>query len=59
MKNERATVVNKRFDAYDVYIGRPSQWGNPFSHREGTLAKYKVATREEAMRKYCESTTAA
>jgi len=54
MKNERATVVNKRFDAYDVYIGRPSQWGNPFSHREGTLAKYKVATREEAMRKYCE-----
>lgn len=24
------TVVNVRKDRYDVYIGRPSVWGNPF-----------------------------
>ncbi len=35
-----------------VYIGRPSIWGNPFSHMEGTLAKYKVSSREEAIKKY-------
>jgi len=23
-------VVNVRDEAYDVYIGRPSKWGNPF-----------------------------
>jgi Domain of unknown function (DUF4326) len=27
---ERATVVNLRVDAFDVYIGRGSPWGNPF-----------------------------
>lgn len=35
-----------------VYIGRPSKYGNPFSHLENTKAAYKVATREEAVRKY-------
>lgn len=24
------TVVNKRRENYDIYIGRPSIWGNPF-----------------------------
>ena len=37
-----------------VYIGRPSKWGNPFSHLSGTLAQYKVSTREEAIEKYRE-----
>lgn len=35
-----------------VYIGRPSKWGNPFSHRHGTLAKYRVGTRQEAIDAY-------
>ncbi len=35
-----------------VYIGRPSKWGNPYSHMDGTLAEFKVATREEAVAKY-------
>lgn len=26
----KTTVVNKRTDPYDVYIGRGSKWGNPF-----------------------------
>lgn len=35
-----------------VYIGRPSKWGNPFSHKDGTLATFKVSSREEAVAKY-------
>ena len=38
-------VVNKYREAYDVYIGRPSIFGNPFSvkeyGREGCIEKYK------------------
>jgi len=45
-------VVNKSKKPYDVYIGRPSKWGNMYSHKEGTLAKFKTNTREEAVAKY-------
>jgi hypothetical protein len=41
------TVVNKRTSSYDVYIGRPSKWGNPF--RIG-----KDGTRADVIRKYRE-----
>ena len=47
-------VVHCKRDAHDVYIGRPSVWGNPFSHKDGTRAKYKVATRDEAITRYRE-----
>ena len=47
-------VVHCKKEKYDVYIGRPSKWGNPFSHKEGTTAKYKTNTREEAIEKYKE-----
>lgn len=47
-------VVNCKKSAYDVYIGRPSKWGNPFSHLGGTLAKYRVKSREEAIAAYLE-----
>ncbi len=50
-------VVNKKGHVPtpdDVYIGRPSKWGNPFSHLTGTLAEYKVSSREEAIDKYRE-----
>lgn len=49
-------VVNVRSgDAYDVYCGRDPRlgdpkWGNQFSHRDGTNASYRVATREEAIK---------
>lgn len=46
------TVVNKRWQAYDVYIGRGSKWGNPFSHMAGTTALYKVDSRDEAVDAY-------
>lgn len=45
-------VVHCKKEPYDVYIGRPSKWGNPYSHKEGTLAKFKVDTREEAVERY-------
>jgi hypothetical protein len=47
-------VVNCKYEPFDVYIGRPSKWGNPFSEKTGTLAKFKVATRKEAIQKYAE-----
>jgi hypothetical protein len=49
------TVVNKQTHKptpYDVYVGRPTCVGNPYSHKSGTLAKFSTATREEAVEKY-------
>jgi hypothetical protein len=34
-------VVHCKKDKYDVYIVRPSKWGNPFSHRGGIWAEYQ------------------
>lgn len=39
-------VVHCKKEAYDVYIGRPSKWGNPFEigrdgTREQVIAKFK------------------
>lgn len=42
-------VVNLRYEAYDVYIGRGSIWGNPFTHKQGTKAEKIVGTRQEAI----------
>lgn len=45
-------VYNKRsreIPAGAVYVGRPTKFGNPYSHRDGTLAKYKVSSRDEAV----------
>ena len=40
-------VVHNKKNLYDVYIGRPSKWGNPFMiGRDGTrgevISKYKA-----------------
>lgn len=52
------TVVNRRHNQpYDVYIGRGSRYGNPYSHlpasrtRKGTI---QVASRQEALDRYTE-----
>ena len=39
-------VVHCKRDTYDVYIGRPSKWGNPFAigadgTREQVIEKYR------------------
>ena len=36
----------------DVYCGRGSVLGNPFSHKEGTKAKFVVESRDEAVEAY-------
>lgn len=41
----RTKVVHCKKEEYDVYIGRPSKWGNPFTigidgTREEVIAKY-------------------
>lgn len=40
-----------------VYVGRPSEYGNDYSHLPRAAARYKVATREEAIRRFEESLT--
>ncbi len=41
------------FPNNEVYIGRPSKWGNPFTHlKSTTIAKYRVDTREQAIESY-------
>jgi hypothetical protein len=47
-------VVHCKKETYDVYIGRGkgSIWGNPFSHKDGTLAEFKVNSRHEALQRY-------
>jgi len=49
---DKKLVVHCKREPYDVYIGRPGPWGNPFTHKDGTLAQFKVASREEAVEKY-------
>lgn len=48
------SVVNLKNEKYDIFIGRPSKWGNPYSHLDDTRAEFKVATRDEAINKYRE-----
>lgn len=45
-------VVHCKREKFDIYIGRGSKWGNPFSHKKGTLAGHVVGSREEAITKY-------
>jgi uncharacterized phage-like protein YoqJ len=50
----KTTVVNRKAETFDVYIGRGSKWGNPFSHKTGTKAEFVVASRDEAVESYRE-----
>jgi hypothetical protein len=50
----KTRVVHLMREKYDIAIDRSSKWGNPFTHKDGTMAKFKVATREEAIEKYRE-----
>jgi hypothetical protein len=47
-------VVNLRTEPYDVYIGRPSRWGNPFvigrdGSRADVIAKFRTYARGSAV----------
>lgn len=52
MTNGKSLVVHCKKEYYDIYIGRGSKWGNPFSHKNGTKAKHIVETREKAIEEY-------
>lgn len=45
-------VVHCKKEEFDVYVGRGSKWGNPYSHKEGTLAEHVVGSRPEAIQKF-------
>lgn len=47
-------VVNRRIEIADVYIGRGSPWGNPFSHVPSGFNTIRVATRADAIARYRE-----
>lgn len=43
-----AKVVHCRREPYDIYVGRPSQWGNPFIlGKDGTRAQPCVIAKYE------------
>ena len=46
------TVINLRYDPYDVYIGRQKEGmhcGNPFSSKENSIAGVKVNSHNESL----------
>lgn len=45
-------VVHCKKAPFDVYVGRPSPWGNPFSHLPTSAARFRVATRGEALTRF-------
>jgi hypothetical protein len=47
-------VVHCKREKYDVYIGRPSKWGNQYSHKPESIASILVDSREEAIELYRE-----
>lgn len=49
---KKKLVVHCKKEPFDVYIGRGSKWGNPFSHLTYGQAEVKVDTREEAIECY-------
>ena len=47
-------VVHFKKEPFDIYVGRPSKWGNPFTHKGGTQAEFVLGSREEAIAAYRE-----
>lgn len=50
-------VVHCKREKYDIYIGRPSKWGNPFileGYNENCNKNNIVYSRREALEKYIE-----
>ena len=52
VKIMKTTVVHCKKEPFDVYVGRPGKWGNPFSHLQGTKATFLCEDRDEAVASY-------
>ena len=50
----KCRVVHHRKEPYDVFIGRPSKWGCPFSYKSNTRAQFILPTRREVLEAYRE-----
>jgi len=52
----KTKVVHCKKEPYDIYIGRPSKWGNPFTHIKDrkTKAEFVVESRKESIERYRE-----
>ncbi len=48
----KTTVVNLTTDEYDIRIDRSTPFGNPYSHKDGTKAQFRVPTRKDALDAY-------
>jgi len=46
--------VHHRKEPYDIFIGRPSKWSNPFSNKLNSNARYKTKSRKESVEKHKE-----
>jgi hypothetical protein len=45
--NNNIKVVHRKKEPFDVYIGRPSKWGNPFKiGKDGTLEEVIIKYRK-------------
>jgi Domain of unknown function (DUF4326) len=54
MATSKTRVVHCKVEPFDVYIGRPSKWGNPFKigkdgSREEVIQKYRQWVRTNPM----------
>ena len=51
---EQPRVVHFKKEKCDVYIGRPTKWGNPFTHIDDkkTAARFIVPSRDIAIESY-------
>lgn len=45
-------VVHCKRELYDVYIGRPSKWGNPFANKPSKLSKKQMSSAKESCEEY-------
>lgn len=53
IRRDKEKIARAQAEGRYVAIHRPHKFGNPFTHLEGgTLAKFKVATRAEAITAY-------
>ncbi len=54
MHESKTRVVHCRKSEFDIYIGRPSKWGNKFTHRGGIKGTTVVSSRLKAIAKFRE-----
>jgi len=45
-------LVHHKKKPFDVFIARPSKWGNPFSHKAWATSEFKTQTKAESLYKH-------